>query len=526
MATGIGQFPGPKHRLAEFLGALSFASDLGIGLPMEYGARCCYISMRIADELRLSATDLGDLYYAELLKMGGCTCGMQGFSAALMEGVEAPATGTGLSADAASPLAFLSWVLGHMALGAPVGTRALMNFITRSGDALREGTRGQCEVAQRMAQRLGLTVGVQQALLHFCEQWDGTGMPEGLKGNIIPLPARMLSFSATVGFVHWLGGRDVARAVVVERRGGAFDPDISDAFLSATRRGGFWEGLEQETVWQTVLAMEPTSPKLVGHDALEEVALVLADYVDLKTPATIGHSRTVARLSGNIARRMNLPHDEVKSIEQAALIHDLGLAGVSELSLTKPQSSLSETDLEHLRMHPYHSERILSRVPGWQSLTNLVGMHHERIDGQGYYRGIRGPQIPIGARILAVADAFHELSEDKSDRPALDTEQALKALQPNVGAQLDPDCFAALAAELGAEAPQLDRRRALPAGLTEREVEVLQIAAKGITRQDMAARLFLSENTVRHHLESIYGKIGVSSRAGAVLFAVENELLN
>jgi HD-GYP domain-containing protein (c-di-GMP phosphodiesterase class II) len=514
-----------EYRLAELLGALSFASDLGIGLPMEWGARCCYISMEIGHEIALSTTDLADLYYAELLKMAGCTCSVHEFSALIAPPESGPPRSSA-KVDPSSPLAFLSWMMGHMAIGAPLPTRQVLSFLLRGGDVIREGTRGQCEVGRRVAQRLGLSVEVEQALLNFCEQWDGKGMPDGLKGNEIPLLSRMLSLSATLGFVYWLGGSQSVKDVAEARRGTVFDPDLVDAFLSLADRQGFWEGLEVETVWETVLAMEPAAPTMANEEMLHEVALVLADYADMKTPASLGHSRSVARLSLDVARSMALPPKEVSDIELAALIHDLGLAAVPSLSLTKPQSRLSDSDWEYVRLHPYYAERILSRVPGFASVSDLVSSHHERMDGQGYYRGVSGPQLPVGARVLALADAFHELTEEKPERPRLEIEEALAALQPRIGSQFDPDCFTALSDVLGTAPPRIQQRRPLPAGLSEREVGVLRFAARGLTRLQIAEKLFLSESTVRHHLESIYSKIGVNSRAAAVLFAVENDLLN
>jgi DNA-binding CsgD family transcriptional regulator len=244
----------------------------------------------------------------------------------------------------------------------------------------------------------------------------------------------------------------------------------------------------------------------------------------------MGHSRRVADLAGRIARRMLLPQDAVTLIHRAALVHDVGLVAVPSFILDQPREELTPVEWERLRLHPYHAERILARVPALAPLARLVAAHHERLDGQGYYRGLAGAEIPQGARIIAVADQFDELTHDTAGGPGYDPEEALQQMRGEVGRGLCPDAFQSLAEELGAPGlPPLASRkghpREWPASLTDREVEILRLLAKGMSRRQMADRLVLSEHTVRHHLEHIYDKIGISTRVAATLFAVEHDLL-
>jgi DNA-binding CsgD family transcriptional regulator len=182
-----------------------------------------------------------------------------------------------------------------------------------------------------------------------------------------------------------------------------------------------------------------------------------------------------------------------------------------------------------LRLHPYHSERILSKVPALEALIPMVGAHHERMDGQGYHRGLPGAQIPPGARIIAVADRFDELSHGTPDHPALGSDDVVTAMRQEVGPGLWPEAFQALVEDLtGVSETTIKKtpRRQWPAGLTDREVEVLRLMAKGdLDRRQAAKTLFVSEGTIRSHLEHIYAKIGVSNRAAATLFAIEHDLL-
>jgi len=208
-------------------------------------------------------------------------------------------------------------------------------------------------------------------------------------------------------------------------------------------------------------------------------------------------------------------------------MHDVGLSAVPSYTLDKPKDKLSPAEHEILRLHPYHAERIFARVRAFDPVVPLVACHHERVDGSGYYRGLSGEQIPVGARIIAVADTFDELTHETPDHEALDPEQALGQLRDDAGHGLWADAVDALGGELGASGmPRSGRRQGgQPAGLTDREVEILRMLARGLSRRQIADQLVISQHTVRHHLEHIYGKVGVGTRVAAALFAVEHDLI-
>jgi HD-GYP domain-containing protein (c-di-GMP phosphodiesterase class II) len=276
--------------------------------------------------------------------------------------------------------------------------------------------------------------------------------------------------------------------------------------------------------------MEPEgSPyQYMGEEKLDDVALALGDYADLKAPFLAGRSRRVADLAQGIARRMGVPEPEVTHIHRAALVHDIGIVAVPSFILTKPQETLSDAEREQVRLHPYHSERILSKILALAPIIPLVAAYHEAIDGGGYYRGLSGSDVPRGARIIAVADRFDELTHDAPGSPAREPDEAVAMMGEETGARLASDVLQALTEELsGVDRAhrQRTRQQKWPAGLTDREVEVLRLITKGLNRRQVAGALFIAEGTVRSHLEHIYTKIGVSSRAAATLFAVENDLL-
>jgi DNA-binding CsgD family transcriptional regulator len=218
--------------------------------------------------------------------------------------------------------------------------------------------------------------------------------------------------------------------------------------------------------------------------------------------------------------------EEATVVRRAGLAHDLGLVGVPSYTLNKPDDQLTHAEREILRLHSYHGERILASVPAVAPLAPIVGGHHERFDGGGYFRGLKGRDIPLGARIVAVANRLDELTHDAPGRTALSIDDALTVLARESGASLDGEIVAPVRRSLGAtpiipasaEAPW-------PAGLTDREVDVLRLASKGLTRKQIGDQLSITENTVRHHLEHIYEKTGTATRVAVTLFAMEHNLI-
>jgi len=519
-------------RTADLLGALSLAADLAVGLPEEHAVRACYIGMHIAERLGLSADQRAALYYAELLMDAGCTAWTSQLAVAIVGDEIVARRAFVYRGDDRNPFDVLSWLKDYVGVEAPPPLRAarVLAFALHGRANAREAFRNTCEVAQRFAGRLGMPAEVQRALLSIFEQWDGHG-PHGARGEQIPLVSRIVYATSFIEAFHRIGGRAAALRLARRRRGSAFDPAVVDAFLAVSRGAAFWEGLEQESVWSTVLALEPVSSwRYVAPAQLEDVALAFADFADLKSAFSAGHSRRTADVSERMARRLALPAAETAHVRRAALLHDLGLVAVPSFTLEKPEAKRTAIERERLRLHPYHAERILASVPALAPAVPLIAAHHERIDGQGYYRGLSGSQIPLGARIIAVADRFDELTHAAPGHPAFDPRTALQQLRVEAGSNLCPQALGALddTLALGGPAAAAQRRqppRQWPAGLTDREVEILRLLARGASRRQVAQQLVLSEHTVRHHLEHIYNKVGVSTRVAATLFAVEHGLL-
>ena len=366
--------------------------------------------------------------------------------------------------NARNPIDMFSWLLQYVAQGASFPTRAthILDFLVKGRKFMKEGFESTCQVAAHIAQRLGMPQTVQDALTQVFEQWDGHGMPRGIKTDAISIISRIVLMTSFLEVFHRVEGRDATKQVALARRGKAFDPLVVDAFLSVAQKESFWEGLEQERVWDSVLSMEPEQSPLqyMGEEKLIDVALALADYTDLKSPFQAGRSRRVADSAERIARRMGLPEPEAAHIYRAALVHDIGIVGVPSFVLNKPQDTLTEAEREQVRLHPYYSERVLSKVPALEPTIPLVAAHHEEMDGRGYYRGLRGSQIPLGAQIIAVADRFDELTHDAPDGPGRELDQAVNVMSQEVGGRLSANVFQALMDDLsGVDRPHRQRTR-------------------------------------------------------------------
>jgi HD-GYP domain-containing protein (c-di-GMP phosphodiesterase class II) len=278
--------------------------------------------------------------------------------------------------------------------------------------------------------------------------------------------------------------------------------------------------MQEDEPWSSVLELEPSPVRYVDEADLDEFCFTLADFVDLKPATASAHSRRTAEIAEQIATRLRLSAVDATLVRRAALVHDIGMVSVPSFLMEKGRR-WSESDFERYRLHPYYTERILAMSDALRPAGEVAASHHERLDGSGYHRRLAGRQLSVPARIVAAASNFVEASEaDAEARP----EQVVARLKQENG--FDLDCLDALSAEMAGLPARPGRRQEWPSGLTEREVEVLRLIASGLNLKQAANKLVISDHTARHHLESIYGKAGVSSRAGMTLFAVENGLLN
>jgi HD-GYP domain-containing protein (c-di-GMP phosphodiesterase class II) len=509
----------PAIRLSELLAGLSLVTDLGMGNPPEEAMRATLLAIGLAREAGSSEADVVSVYYTTLLRYVGC----HGYAHEESEifGDDIAVRAGGARVDFGNPREVLSFFIHGVGRDEPPLRRARTVASALAGGK-RFGTdlaRAHCEVGSLVARRLSLPAAVATALGQIFERWDGRGGPARIGGEEIE-PATRFALVATQGVLFsQAGGSEAAADVLLRRAGGALDPRIVDIFV---RHGpGLLSAIEEADVLRAVVDDEP-EPRRFVH-GLDQVGATFADLADLKSPFFHGHARGVAALAESAARTLGLPGSDVETLRCAALLADLGRAGVPN-SIWNRAGPLSSADLELVRLHAYQTERILSRCPALAEVAPLAGMHHERQDGSGYHRQIQRGAIPPAARCLAAADVFQAMREQRPYRPALDEGRAAEELTSEArSGHLDPDAVVAVLSAAGLPAERTSRT--WPAGLSEREVDVLRLAAGGLTTRQIARRLGVTPKTADHHIQHIYSKIGVSTRAAAAMFAMEHDLV-
>jgi HD-GYP domain-containing protein (c-di-GMP phosphodiesterase class II)/DNA-binding CsgD family transcriptional regulator len=512
-----------RLRLAELLAAISLATDLGRGFPPEKALRSCLVAARLAEELGLAEQARSDTFYAALIQPVGCTAFT--YEAARVVGTnELKGIPAYVRADTARVREGLR-AMREEVRGEPLrrAARGMFKGLTAGTRLLDYVVRADCEAGARFTERIGLRDSVARVVLQLHERWDGKGLPAGRGGEELEPGARVIAVADQVEIFHRLDGRTTTREMLRRRAGGWFDPAVVEA--CERRCDDIFAELEAGSVWDVVLAAESAPPVMLPDSRVDDLALAVADVVDLKSPYFLGHSRGVADVGEAAARGLGLGEDVAVAVRRAGLFHDLGRVGVSNLVWDKP-GPLSTAEWEQVQLHAYHTERVLARSPVLAPLAQLAGMHHERMDGSGYHRGAYAAAITTGARVLAAADVFQALTEPRPHRAARTPEEAAHELEAVVAAGgLDPEAANAVCAAAGVS---LRRGRASlpwPAGLTDREVEVLRLLAQGLTKKEIAKALVIAPGTAHTHTVHIYEKLGVSTRAGVALFALEHGLV-
>jgi HD-GYP domain-containing protein (c-di-GMP phosphodiesterase class II) len=509
-------------RLAELLAALSLAGDLGHGRTLEYSLRTAYLGCRLAAAAGLGAAERRDVLYVGLLQAIGCVG--NAYEITTQAHVDEIAFKSEIAlANFLEPADQLKVVVRHFGSTGPAALRpATIARAFADRDAPRRSTLAHCETGALIARRAGLGEGVAASLFGVFERWDGHGRPVGAKAGAIPLVARVVAIATAAELLHARYGERAVAERIRLMAAKAVDPDLAGTFLELDAREPLWLALDAPTLWDDVLAFEPSPRRVLDAGQLEQLALAFADFADVKSPSFVGHSRGVARLADAAARALHLGEPDVVQLRRAALLHDVGRASVPNSILDKPRE-LTPGERERVRLHSYYTERVLERAPAFAAIAPVAGAHHERLDGSGYHRGSRGSALPVSARVLAAADAFQAATETRAYRGARTPEQAASSVRQEASSgRLDPDAVEAIVASAGAATP---RRIRAPSTLTDREVEIVRLLSCGYANKEIARRLEISENTARHHLESVYAKLEVTTRTGAVMQALAHGLL-
>lgn len=506
-------------RLAELVAALSLATDLGLGQPQEHIIRQTLIAMRVAELEGLPDDERAAIFYVSLLAWVGCVADAHEMGKWFGDDMK-------LRADSylvdLIGLPMMRFMLSHVGSGSPPIRRLTMigKFLAGGSNEVRASMASHCEASGDLSLRLGLGPEVRDPLQQAFERWDGKGSPAQLRGDEIARIMRVVHIANDVEMLHRLGGAEAACEMLRSRRGTEFDPELVDAFCG--HAGELLVSLEEIDGWDTLIGRHDRLQQQLTEPELDVALEAFADYADVKSPYTLGHSRGVAALAGTAAGTVGLPQADVTLVRRAGLVHDVGKIGVSASILDKP-GPLTAAERERVRTHPYLTARTFSRPASLAAIGQLAALHHERMDGSGYPSGLTADALPMAARVLAAADVYHALREPRPHRGPLSREDARVVVRAEVTAgRLDGD---AVRAVLDAAGHRVRRRTEHPAGLTAREVEILVLLAGGRTKQQIAQQLSISAKTVNTHAEHIYRKIGVTSRGAAALFAMRNGLV-
>jgi HD-GYP domain-containing protein (c-di-GMP phosphodiesterase class II) len=513
-------------RLVELLGTLSLACDAADGFAHSTTMRSALLAAALAREVggeRLVA----DVLVGALLRHIGCTAfaveeayrygagddvGLRHVMAEVDFGrpeVAVPLIGERLAAHAA-PAARAEAVAALLGDGPVAGARH---------DA------AQCDAAERLARLLPVSAAAARVASDAFERWDGRGGPAGRAGEAISLVARIVEVAYVAELFRSRQGRGGAEAELRARAGGQLDPELAARFLA--QAGVLFDAVDdrRQPVWEQLAAAEPAPHACLSEAQADDVALAFARFTDLKSAWFTGHSEDVAALAAAAGAQMGLADARCTALRRAGLLHDIGRVGVPTGLWDLPRA-LGAQERDRVRFHAWETERVLGATPLFGTVARIAAAAHERADGSGYHRGHVSEDVADEAAVLAAADQWCALRAERAQRAAFTAEAARDELAAAVRERrmqrraVEAVLAAAQQAPLGSEAVP-----AWPAGLTEREVEVLRLLAHGSSDKRIAADLGITAKTVAHHVQHVYDKIGVRSRAGAALFALEQRLV-
>jgi HD-GYP domain-containing protein (c-di-GMP phosphodiesterase class II) len=431
-------------RLAELMGALSHALDITEGQPKGHCVRCCWIGMHVADRIGLDESQRWELYYTLLLKDLGCSSNAARICELYLTDDLQFKRDFKQVGDSLPQM--LHFVFSHTGINASLAERlrSVLNILRNGPQIAHELIQTRCQRGADIARRLRFPEAVAAGIHSLDEHWNGKGKPAGLRGDAIPLYARIALLAQVVDVFHTTGGVQAALAELRARAGQWFDPALVAAFQQAAASPGFWSALADPELEARVRSLEPGDTHTpLDDDYLDDIAAAFGQVVDSKSPYTSGHSERVAEYADGIAAQLGLPEPRRRWLRRAALLHDVGKLGVSNAVLDKP-GALDDREWEAVRQHALYTEQILTRIEAFGELARVAGAHHERLDGRGYPRGLHADAISLETRIITTADIFDAISAQRPYRDAVPVPRTLEMMGGTVGTALDPLCFEAL----------------------------------------------------------------------------------
>jgi HD-GYP domain-containing protein (c-di-GMP phosphodiesterase class II) len=521
--SGVRPIFSPSLRLAELVATLALAQDNAFGQPLESQLRSCLLASWLCEEAGFDDDVRTDTYWVSLLRYIGCTG--HAHEVATLFGDEIAIRAQTLVHDAGNPAEVMRDVFEYATAWRPEAEREAVVKMIQEGAhewAVHNFASG-CEVADMLVARLGFGPSVREALACTFERWNGKGFPLHVGGDAIPLPMRIVHLSHDMEAIGRLFSPEQALAAARDRRGETYDPALADLVLE---HGASWfERLRATEPWDAVLALEPEPRRMLEGAALDDALEVVADFIDLKSAYWGGHSRRCAQVASDAARVLGLSEEDTEGLRRAALVHDFGTGAVPNSIWDKP-GQLTRTEFDRVELHPLLTEQMLRRSPAFAGVTSAASAHHEKCNGSGYHRRLRSDTSDRAACVLAATEIYVGLTTERADRPRFSADEAAAELRRlEAEGMLEPSATRAVLVAAGHGEPEAGPRKRPQnrGGLSAREVDVLQLAARGLTTRQIADRLVISPKTADHHIQHIYTKIGVATRAAAALWAMQND---
>ncbi len=527
MADTSGELPifDPQLRLGELVATLALAQDNAFGQPLESQLRSCLLATWICEAAGSDEKMRETAYWVALLRYVGCTG--HAHEVATVFGDEIAIRAQTLVHDAANPTEVMRDVVAFATAGrSPEEQEEIVRMIQETARewAVYNFSSG-CEVADMLVQRLDFGPDVRDALRFTFERWNGTGYPAHAEGAAIPLAMRVVHLSHDMEAIGRLFSPAQALEAARDRRDRTYDPALADVFVA--HGGGWFDQLRETEPWDAVLALEPEPHRVLAGEELDDALTVVADFIDLKSPYMGGHSRRCAEVAADAAQVLGLTEEAVRTLRLAALVHDFGTTVVPNSIWDKP-GPLTRTEFDRVELHPMLTEQMLRRSPALDVLNPIAAAHHEKCDGSGYHKRVRADDRQLAACVLTATEIYVGMTTERADRLPFSPEDAATELRElETRGVLEPRASRAVLVAAGHGEPQAPsgKRPRHPGGLTRREVEVLRFAARGLTTQQIADRLYISPKTADRHIQHIYRKIGVSTRAAAALWAMEHTVV-
>lgn len=511
---------GERDRLASLFGALASMADAAGGFHSDKAVRTAILSTRLAAAHGLDVAEQSDAYYLALVRFLGCTS-FAPDAARYGGGDDISVARVMAFVDPDEPLQLLGSVARGVGRGAPPTARVQgVVRLVADRSAPQRHAAAECDVGEALARSIGMPDAILVALLDLFERWDGKGHPNRRQGEAIAPLARVVAMADVLEIGYTRFGLDAVRETARKRSDGRFDPALVTTFCA--QAPDLLAGLSTASAWELFLEVEPEPRRHVTPAVVARYAEAFARAVDLKSVWTATHSYSVGVLAAASGEAAGLDPATIELIRNAGWLHDLGRVAVPNLIWDKP-GPLNAAEREQVRLHAYHTERLLARSQVLSPVAVLAGAVHERCDGSGYPKMLKSSSLDEPARLLAACDVFCALTEDRPHRPALTTDAAATLLAEEAE-RGDFDLAAVRHVLAAAGLPPARTAGTWPAGLSDREVDVLRLVARGSTNKDVARELGISAKTVQHHVAHIYTKVGVASRAGAALFAAEHGL--